>query len=700
MLSKKTQEDGATVAAKLGKAEKGKLSKQSVLEKRILVNLIVGVCVLVIVVHLPALSARALSFDDSQYLSNNTLVQRPSLNSAWRFVCEVFKPSTVRGYYQPLSMISLMIDYAWGGRPHYLQPFHRTSLALHVTNTALVIILLYQLFGQSWIAAGAGLLFGLHPMTVETIAWASERKTLLAAFFSLWSLILYIRFARKGDWRFYTCCLVMYVLALMSKPTAIPLPALLLLLDYWPLGRLKRRSIVEKIPFLAMGALFAVITYISQRNTATIGLPSEYGFRYVPPIVCHNVIFYLCKVLWPANLSSHYPYPEPFGLSNPAILAGIIGTCILIPLLLVSLRWTRAAMTGWLFLLIAILPTMQIVRFSNVIAADKFLYLSSVGLLMTLAFFLACVCRKGALGPNTVRYVAAVVLLSAGAEAVGTRRYLRHWRDSLSLAQHMVKLAPNVAMLQDMLGSAYLDRKEMDLAETHYLRALELNPRYVPAWTDLGHMYALESREDRAIRCFQRSLELDPNNSLAHNNLGASFYKIGELDKAEIYYRHALRLAPEMHLCHRNLGKLLLEKGRLREGLDHLWYAVYLRPEFALALTDIAWVLATHPEARVRNPAKAVRLAERASQLTKHQVMRVADVLAAAYAAAGQFGRAVTTAEQAPTLLNPDGDAGLPRQIDERLQLYRQGKPYLEDPTERRTYSTPAVSEDGEVENG
>ena len=124
-----------------------------------------------------------------------------------------------------------------GGRENNLRPFHITSLALHMANTALIIVLLYLLFGNIWAAAAAGLLFGVHPMTVEPIPWVGERKTLLAAFFAFWSLILYVRYSRSGNWKSYAGCFLMYLLALMSKPTSVPLPVVMLLMDYWPLKR-------------------------------------------------------------------------------------------------------------------------------------------------------------------------------------------------------------------------------------------------------------------------------------------------------------------------------------------------------------------------------------------------------------------------------------------------------------------------------
>ena len=354
----------------------------------LLAVLTAAVCGAVVITHWPALNANALSFDDQQYFTGNALVQNPSWNSAKRFLTEVLEPSTVEGYYQPLAMISLMFDYAAGGRKNNLTPFHTTSLILHTANTALIIILLYLLFGNIWAAAAAGLLFGVHPMTVEPIPWVGERKTLLAAFFSLWSLFFYVRYAKSANRKFYIACFFAYFLALMSKPTSTPLPAVMLLMDYWPLNRLSKKTILEKIPLFLMGAIFACITYISQHRTAVTVLPTKYGPEYVPAVLCHNIIFYLYKIIWPVNLSSHYAFPKPFGLTSPMVLAGVIGTCILIPVLLFSLRFTKAALTGWLIFFVAIFPTMGVIGFTNVIASDKFAYLPSVGLLMALTAFL------------------------------------------------------------------------------------------------------------------------------------------------------------------------------------------------------------------------------------------------------------------------------------------------------------------------
>ena len=358
---------------------------------------------------------KGLVFDDGQYVTKNVLVQNPGWASTKRFFVEVFTPSTVTGYYQPLTMVSLMFDSALGGREDNLLPFHCTSLALHVANTALVIVLLYLLFRNIWIAAAVGLLFGVHPMTVESVTWISDRKTLLAAFFAFWSLLFYILFTRTAAKKYYVACLIAYLLALLSKPTSTFLPFVMLLMDYWPLNRFSRKSVLEKVPFFVLFGVFSVITFVSQVSAAGGSLPGQEQHGLLNPlfIICHNIVFYPLKMLWPVNLSSHYTYPRPFAISNPKVLADVVAAIILIILLVVSLRWTRVALTGSLIFFIAILPTMQIIKFSEVIASDKFAYLPSLGVLMMLASFLLWLYNSK---PRRALVISIVILLLAAAE--------------------------------------------------------------------------------------------------------------------------------------------------------------------------------------------------------------------------------------------------------------------------------------------
>ncbi len=543
--------------------------------------LILAVCTAVVIVHWPALSAQALSFDDNQYLADNELVKSPSLASAWLFLSQVLEPSTVGGYYQPLAMISLMLDYSIGGRVDNLMPFHRTSLALHAANTALIILLLYLLFGQAWIAAAVGLLFGLHPMTVEPIPWVGERKTLLAAFFALWCLILYVRYAEKKNSRLYIGCFILYLLALMSKPTSTPLPLLMLLLDFWPLKQFKWRSLFEKIPFFALGGISAIITYISQTGTAASKPPIVIG--RILFTICHDIVFYLYKIVWPANLSSHYPFPDPLNLSQPMVLAGVIGTCTLIPLLIISLRWTRAAFTGWLFFFLAILPTMQIVGFSNVIASDKFAYLPSVGLLMILTSLLIWFCSTVNSQKPVLRYAAVIVtVLAAGsAQSVVVRNYLVHWRNSVGLYEYMISLAPKAPSLHNGLGVALQSEGRLDEAIAEYRQSLKFGGDFSDTYYNIGNALRDQGKLDEAIVCYRQVLKIYPYDIDIYNNLGIIFQSQGRLEEAAGCFSKILQIKPDNAKAHYNLGMILQWQDKPEEAIDHFYQALKANPNDA-----------------------------------------------------------------------------------------------------------------------
>jgi protein O-mannosyl-transferase len=591
--------------------------------------LIICTCSAVLITHWPALSAQALYFDDDQYLVRNTLVKNPSWDSAWKFLSQVLEPSTVEGYYQPLMMISLMFDYSLGGRVDNLLHFHLTSLILHAANTALVIVLLYLLFGNVWGAGAAGLLFGLHPMTVETIPWVGERKTLLAAFFTFWSILFYLRYTHSHDVTVaknsiierigklspalgtYIACFLFYFLALMSKPTSTPLPLLMLLLDFWPLKRLRRAVIIEKIPFFIFGGIFAVITYISQTRASGSILPAETGFCRILLILCHNIIFYLYKIVWPVNLFPDYQFPNPLNLSQPTILVGVIGTCILIPLLLLSLRWTRAAFTSWLFFFIAILPTMQIIGFSTVIASDKFAYIPSFGLLMFLTFIL---CRYNILQrkrwPKII--IAILVLSVASVESIATRRYLVHWNNSFDLYTYVLSKAPNDAALHHNIGRVYerLDRWQ-DAIES-YKQAIKLRPNYALAYYNLGITYGKLDRYQDAIESYKQAIRIKPDFVEAYYNLGNAYGKLGQDQNAIEPYKEAIKINPDFALAHYNLGFTYGNLGRWQDAIESYKQAIRIKPDFAAAHFGLG--------------ISYLRLGDKVSAFEEYKILKTLDV--------------------------------------------------------------------------
>jgi Flp pilus assembly protein TadD len=448
---------------------------------------------LVAAAHWPVLSARAICLDDDNFIEHNSLVANPGWPSVWRFFSEVTRPSTVPGYYLPLSMTSLMLDHALGGRPDDLRVFHRTSLALHVLVTLLIVLILYRLFGALVPAAVVGLLFGLHPLTVEPVAWVGERKTLLATFFALACLLTYLRHVRHARPRWIVASVALYALALLSKPTVAMLPLLLLLLDGWPLRRLSARTVVEKWPFFLLSLISGVITLLSHQRTVGIGSAAGPGLPGWLAQVGYLLGFYLTKLLWPTGLSPVYQVPAPLDVLDPRVLPAFLCACGVTILCLLSARRTRGPLTGWLFFVLAIAPTLGFVKYSWVSASDKYVYFPILGLLMVLAWGFTAAWgspRFGHLAGRAALLGPALLLLLA--QARGTRATLGHWTDSLALSRHIVEVAPDSPAAHIRLGTLLEQGSAPAEALGHFRRAVELGPDRADALMDLG--IALEHR--------------------------------------------------------------------------------------------------------------------------------------------------------------------------------------------------------------
>lgn len=520
---------------------------------------------------------------DDHYVLENPVLGHPSWASAGIVFREVFKSSTVDGYYEPLTLLSLMLDVGLGGRADNLRPFHVTSLLLHLFNTTLIIVLLYMLFGRPWLAAAVGLLFAVHPLTVEPLAWIWERKTLLAGFFALWCLILYIRYTRRPGLAVYLGVLVMFVLAVMAKPTVTPLPVLLLLLDFWPLRRLTGKAVLEKRPFFAIAVVSSIITVISTASTGGVALPAGYSLVQFPLKVCYLIGFYLCKIFWPVNLSSIYVLSQPMSLSQPLVLVAVAGTCTLILLLAVLLRWTRAPATGGLFFIVAMFPTLGVVQYSWVVASDKYVYIPAIGLLMILAWLLAQLAgdtekprptwRPASVG---VGVVALAVLL-----IVDTRQYLREWQTTERHEFYMRRLAPNSPYSNYACGNVLKDRGNYALAIPYYTMAIKLKPDFAQACYNRGNACKDGGAYEQAIQDYTRAIALKPDYVDAYNNRGFTYDKKGAYEQAIRDYNKAIELAPDYAGVYSNRGVTYSNMGAYDQAIRDYFKAIELRPDYA-----------------------------------------------------------------------------------------------------------------------
>ena len=459
-------------------------------------------------VHYPGVHADAFFLDDNQFLLDNPLVQNPGWPSARRFIAEVLEPSTVEGYYKPLTMISLMLDYARSGHSLDAEPYRLTNVVLHSANAGLLALLIYLLIGSPLAAGYAAVLFAVHPVNVEAVIWIAERKTMLATFFALVSMIAYVRFAQTRGAGWYVGCALAFAAAALAKPIVIMLPVLLLVFDVWPLRRINGlrdmlRPVVEKVPLFAIAALFAVITFVSQTRAAGTQLPTQWSPLRVPLVICHNLVFYVRELLMPFGYYPFHPIPHPIAVTQPAMIAGLIGTAVLIVALWWSARRTRAAWSGALFFVIAVFPTLGVIGFTIVIAADKYAYLPSIGVYVAVAGLIAWLVNRPTARVARAAAPAAVFIIAV-VFAIGVNIRQRAWRTVDTLYSRVIKMAPGAAIPRTNYGIVMYDRGEYAAAEKLYRESLRIRPRYAEAHNNLANVLLAQGRRGRGPRRVRR----------------------------------------------------------------------------------------------------------------------------------------------------------------------------------------------------
>ncbi len=521
------------------------------MKQTLLLALLVGA--VAIIAHWPALDAAALTFDDDEYLVRNPLMQSPSWQGLGRFWTEMARPSTVPGYYQPLAMTSLLADVAMGGRPADLRPFHRTSLALHAINAVLVFVVLSQLLHAPIPAAIAAMLFGVHPLAVESICWVGERKTLLATGLALLSISLYLRHARTRRWPTYGLSLFFFMLALTAKPSVMTLPFVLLILDVWPLRRLDGQALIEKLPFLLIAISGAVVAYVSQSNTYGVTVPGDENAPNPILILAHNIAFYLKKVAWPTQMSAYYPFPQPLDMTNGLVLAGVIAIPSLLIAAFATCKRAPTLAAGLAIFAIALLPAIGLIGFHPVIAADRHLYFPILGLLLPLAALFDWLLRRRFHAMPIVAGLAFVLLTRQ------TRQTIGHWHDSISLFSYFVQIAPDSAAPQARLGAAHLTAGKAAAAIPPLMRSLELRPNQPNTLRRLGEAQILMGQAAESVKSLEAAHALRPNSFRITRDLAWAHLAVGNADASIKYFQMARAINPN-HPDLLNDLKLLRQK--------------------------------------------------------------------------------------------------------------------------------------------
>jgi hypothetical protein len=501
-----------------------------------------SVCGLLLVCTLavfgPVLGFDFVAFDDDIYVFENLRV-RTGLwpgNVAWAFSPQI-------GHWHPLTWLSYMLDVELFGvdpRAH-----HGTSLLLHACNGMLLYAGLRALTGSRVRSAAVALLFAIHPLHVEPVAWIASRKDVLSGSFFLLTLLAYASFVRRGGATRYGMLMGAFALGLMSKPMLATLPCVLLLLDCWPLARVDPQRIAhsgwllvrEKLPLFALSVASSLMTVLAADRGGALRV-IEVDDRVANAVIGYAA--YLSKTIWPVHLLPFYPN---LGANVPASqLLGAVGWLVGgTAAAIVGWRRMPYLAVGWLWFLGMLLPVSGVVSFGGHGYADRYTYLPLIGL------FIAAVWGVADLAARSRVVRAAVVGLGAvalGVLLVVARAQVGHWQTSETLFEHAVRSAPDNTLMHYKLGRVYSRQGRLEEAAGEYLRALELAPRYIQPRNSLGLIWLRQGRLDEAISSFREVLRVAPDDAPAHLNLGIALERLGRDDEAARHRQRAIEIDP------------------------------------------------------------------------------------------------------------------------------------------------------------
>ena len=546
-----------------------------------------------------------INFDDNIYVTENLYVQ-----SGLTLKGVIWAFSRIHaGHWHPLTWLSHMLDCQLYG----LNPsgHHLTNLAFHIANTLLLFLVLKHMTGALWRSCFVAALFALHPLHVESVAWVAERKDVLSTFFWMLTMWAYIRYVERPKLHRYLLALLFFALGLMSKPTLVTLPFVLLLLDYWPLGRFQlspsgmnpkspisksinpsaQRSkalylVREKAPFFALCAASIVLTIFAAGRGEAVGTLEEYRLDTRVANALVSYVSYIGKMIWPSHLSIFYPYQEMLPLWK-VVGAGLL----LISVSFLVIRFTRKLpylAVGWFWYLGTLVPVIGLVQVGMQAMADRFTYIPFIGLFVMFSYGVANL-------SGAWRYRRIILSISAGLLLlilmIITRLQVKHWQNSITLFQHSLEVTEDNYQSHTILGVALSVQGKTQEAIDHYRAALRIKPDFLGAHYSLGAALEREGKDQEAMEHYVGALRIKPDRPEAHHNLGVLFLRQGKNREAIDHFREALRIKPDYPDAHNNLGTVLRRQGKNQEAIDHFNEALRIEPNYPEAHNNLAGAL-------------------------------------------------------------------------------------------------------------
>jgi protein O-mannosyl-transferase len=554
--------------------------------------ILLGLAVMTFGIYAQVIGHQFITLDDPTYIRENPNVNRGVTLAGLAWAFSTFDLAN----WHPLTWISHMIDcqlFGTNAGRHLL-----VNTLIHAANTLLIFYFLFRTTHARWPSALVAALFALHPLHVESVAWASERKDTLSTFFGLLSLIAYVRYAGAPSISRYAWVAITLALGLLAKPMLVTWPLVMLLLDYWPLRRLQRlgasdqlsvlrKFVVEKLPLFALVAVSMIITFLAQSHGGAVRTfaAAPAGFRFSNGVVSYAK--YLLLTFWPNDLAVYYPL-APTGIPIWQVIGAALLLIGITALCLFQRRNRPYLIVGWLWFLGTLVPVIGFVQIGGQTMADRYFYIPSIGLFIALVFGLADFAKRWRVGPFLSAGAALAVLLIL---ATLTNAQIYRWRDSFTLFSHTLAVTPPNLHIEHNLGLALGASGRYEEAAAHLEKALQIDPNFYDGLVGMGVTRSFQGRGTEAIEYFRTAIRLQPDAPKAHAQLALALWNQNREESALEEIRRASQLAPKDADIRADFGVALGLSGRIPEAIEQLHEALRLNPNSADAHNNLGLAL-------------------------------------------------------------------------------------------------------------
>jgi len=550
----------------------------------IIIFLIVASCVS----FSPVVNNDFINLDDHQYITeNNHIKSGISLqNIAWTF------ETVVCCNWHPLTLISHMLDWHLYGAN--ASGHHLVSLFMHIGAVIFLFLFFNKTTNNIWSAAFVAGFLAIHPLRVESVAWASERKDVLSMFFGMATLYAYAFYAEDLKRSKYFLCLILFALALLSKPMMVTLPFVMMLLDYWPLQRWQKKNdkkshtgdsskmlFLEKIPFIGLTVAVSIIALLTQNKEGATALEGNLPFPMRAANALVSYVVYLGKMFWPVNLSVFYPYN--FSLPVWKISIGIVIITAMTLTVICCIRRFPFLFVGWFWYAGTLIPVIGLVQIGGQSFADRYTYLPSIGILIMLAWMIPAVIKE--------RKVRRIILQPAGifvfvVMSVLTWKQCLYWNNSIALYNRALRVTENNYLAHNNLGLALHSEGKIEDAIYHYNKSMRIKPDYIFAYINRGNIYNELGRYPLAVNDYDQAIRIRPDFAMAYYNRGLAFFNLGLYHQTILDYTRVILLQPDHAAAYNNRGNAYLHQGNIKQGCADARRSCSLGICYALELAE------------------------------------------------------------------------------------------------------------------